>query len=212
MTSLSELRAEYSQSELTKATVNPDPFKQFERWLNEAIKAQLPEPNAMTLATVTAEGSPAARVVLLKGADSGFVFFSNYTSDKGRQLAENPRAALVFLWLALERQVRIEGVVDKIATAESQIYFRTRPRGSRLGAVASHQSRVVENRRILEERFEQLERRFPGDDIPMPEQWGGYRLEPFMLEFWQGRRSRLHDRLRYRRQANGGWLIERLEP
>ena len=212
MTTLSELRAEYSQSELTKVTVNPDPFRQFERWLNEAIKAQLPEPNAMTLATVTAGGGPAARVVLLKDIDSGFVFFTNYTSDKGRQLAENPRAALVFLWLALERQVRVEGVVGKIATAESQAYFRTRPRGSRLGAAASHQSRVVDNRRILEERFEKLERRFPGDDIPMPEQWGGYRLEPFMLEFWQGRRSRLHDRLRYRRQVNGSWLIERLEP
>ena len=212
MSTLSELRAEYTQSELTKATVDPDPLRQFERWLNQAMAAQLPEPNAMTLATVTAGGSPAARVVLLKDIDDGFVFFTNYTSDKGQQLAENPCAALVFLWLALERQVRVEGVVDKIAIADSQAYFRTRPRGSRLGAMASHQSRVVENRQVLEERFEKLERRFPGDDIPMPGQWGGYRLDPVMLEFWQGRRSRLHDRLRYRRQTDGDWLIERLEP
>ncbi len=210
---LAELRIEYSQSELSKASVDPDPLKQFQRWLHEAIEAELPEPNAMTLATVKADGSPAARVVLLKGLEAtGFVFFSNYLSDKGTQLAANPQAALLFLWLELERQVRIEGHVSVIRLEESEAYFRTRPRDSQLGALASRQSRVVENRRILEQRFEELGRRHADAEIPMPAHWGGYRLVPVMLEFWQGRPSRLHDRLRYRLQPDGNWLLERLEP
>ena len=207
---LSELRAEYSRSALNKLAVDADPIRQFQRWLQEAIAAQLPEPNAMTLATIK-EGAPAARVVLLKGVDEGFIFFTNYLSDKGRELAENPCAALVFLWLALERQVRIEGSIAKIASAESQAYFHSRPRGSQIGALASQQSQVVANRQILERRFEDLAQQYP-ETVPMPEHWGGYRLLPHTLEFWQGRQSRLHDRLRYRLQDDGNWLIERLEP
>lgn len=211
--SLAELRIEYSQSELSKTSVDPDPLKQFEHWLHEAIEAELPEPNAMTLATVKADGSPAARAVLLKGLEaSGFVFFTNYLSDKGTQLAANPQAALLFLWLELERQVRIEGHISVISPEESEAYFRTRPRDSQLGALASQQSRVVANRRILEQRFEELDRRYAGVEIPMPAHWGGYRLVPMMLEFWQGRPSRLHDRLRYCLQPDGDWLLERLEP
>ena len=211
--SLAELRIEYSRSELSKASVDSDPLKQFERWLHEAIEAELPEPNAMTLATVKADGSPAARVVLLKGLEaSGFVFFTNYLSDKGTQLAANPQAALLFLWLELERQVRIEGHISVISPEESGAYVRTRPRDSQLGALASQQSRVVANRRILEQRFEELDRRYAGVEIPMPAHWGGYRLVPMMLEFWQGRPSRLHDRLRYCLQPDGDWLLERLEP
>jgi len=210
---LAELRTDYSRSELSKASVDPDPFRQFQRWLHEAIEAELPEPNAMTLATVKADGGPTARVVLLKDLDAtGFVFFTNYLSDKGRQLAANPQAALVFLWLELERQVRIEGGISLVTGEEAEAYFRTRPRNSQLGALASHQSRVVESRRLLEQRFEELGRQYAGRDIPMPVQWGGYRLVPAMLEFWQGRPSRLHDRLRYRLQPDDGWLLERLEP
>ena len=210
---LAELRTEYSRSELGKASVDSDPFRQFQRWLHEAIEAELPEPNAMTLATVKADGGPAARVVLLKDLDAtGFVFFTNYLSDKGRQLAANPQAALVFLWLELERQVRIEGSIGLVTGEEAEAYFHSRPRNSQLGALASQQSRVVDNRRLLEQRFEELGRQYAGRAIPMPAQWGGYRLVPAMLEFWQGRPSRLHDRLRYRLQPDGGWLLERLEP
>jgi pyridoxamine 5'-phosphate oxidase len=210
---LAELRQEYVRGTLNKADIDPDPLNQFQRWLGEAIAAQLPEPNAMTLATADRTGRPYARVVLLKGCDAdGFVFFTNYRSDKGRQLAENPRVALVFLWLELERQVRVEGVAGKIPAAESEAYFRTRPRESRLGALASRQSQVVASRRLLDERFQSLDAQYPDDNIPMPHQWGGYRIRPEMLEFWQGRHGRMHDRLRYRRQAGGGWLLERLEP
>jgi pyridoxamine 5'-phosphate oxidase len=210
---LSELRAEYTRSELSKTSVAPDPFKQFQRWLHEAIEAELPEPNAMILATVKPDGSPTARVMLLKGLDDqGFVFFTNYASDKGRQLAANPQAALIFLWLELERQVRVEGSVGKISPEESEAYFRTRPRSSQLGALVSQQSRVVENRQILDKRFEELSRQYANRAIPLPKHWGGYRLIPTLLEFWQGRQSRLHDRLRYRLQADGHWLLERLEP
>lgn len=210
---LAELRTEYSLSELNKASVDPDPFRQFQRWLHEAIEAELPEPNAMTLATVKTDGTPTARVVLLKDLDAtGFVFFTNYLSDKGRQLAANPQAALVFLWLELERQVRIEGRIGLVTSEEAAAYFRSRPRNSQLGALASQQSRVVENRRLLEQRFEELDRQYADCDIPMPAHWGGYRLLPTLFEFWQGRPSRLHDRLRYRLQPDGGWLLERLEP
>lgn len=211
--SLAELRQEYALGALSKADVDPDPLKQFQRWLQEAINAQLPEPNAMTLATADLAGRPYARVVLLKDCDAdGFVFYTNYLSDKGRQLAENPCAALVFLWLELQRQVRIEGTVSPLPRAESELYFCSRPRESRLGALASRQSQVVTNRRILDERFEQIAAQYPGDDIPMPGHWGGYRVRPELLEFWQGRLGRMHDRLRYRLQPNGDWSLERLEP
>ena len=210
---LAELRREYALGVLSEAEVDPDPIQQFQRWLREALNAQLPEPNAMALATADRTGRPYARVVLLKDCDvDGFVFFTNYRSDKGRQLAENPHAALVFVWLELERQVRIEGTVGKISGAESETYFHTRPRESRLGALASRQSQVVASRAILDERFQQLAVQYPDDNIPMPNQWGGYRVRPEMLEFWQGRHGRMHDRLRYRRQADGSWWLERLEP
>ncbi|MCB1777538.1 MAG: pyridoxamine 5'-phosphate oxidase [Candidatus Competibacteraceae bacterium] len=211
--SLAELRQKYSLGALTKAEVDPNPIRQFQRWLDEAINAQLPEPNALTLATADRTGRPFARVVLLKDCDAdGFVFYTNYRSDKGQQLAENPHAALVFLWLELERQVRIEGVVSKVSPAESEAYFRTRPRESRLGALASRQSQVVANRQVLEARYQQLATQYPDDNIPMPNQWGGYRLKPEMLEFWQGRHGRMHDRLLYRLRKEGDWLLERLEP
>lgn len=211
--SLAELRHEYALGALSEADVDPDPIQQFQRWLREAISAQLPEPNAMTLATADRTGRPYARVVLLKDCDAeGFVFFTNYRSDKGRQLAENPHTALVFLWLELERQVRVEGTVGKIPNAESEAYFHSRPRESRLGALASRQSQVIANRQMLDERYQRLAAQYPDDNIPMPNQWGGYRVRPEMLEFWQGRHGRMHDRLRYRRQTDGSWWLERLEP
>lgn len=211
-TPLSELREEYTHADLDKTGVDPDPLKQFQVWLQDAVEAGLPEPNAMTLATVGLDGMPAARIVLLKGLDSGFVFYTSYESDKAQQLAREPRAALLFLWNELERQVRIEGVTAPIAAEESDAYFTSRPRNSRLGALASHQSQVVANRGVLEARFAELEQQYAGQDVPRPSHWGGYRLVPTLLEFWQGRPSRLHDRLRYRRQDDGSWQIERLEP
>jgi pyridoxamine 5'-phosphate oxidase len=211
--SIAELRQDYALGALNKASVDPNPLRQFKRWLDEAIAAQLPEPNAMVLATVDNEGKPSARAMLLKGLEGdSFVFFTNYLSAKGKQLAANPHAALVFLWKELERQVRVEGSVEKISREESEAYFHTRPLGNRLGALASRQSQVVANRKVVADRFEELGNRFPDGNIPMPEHWGGYRLLPVMLEFWQGRQNRLHDRLRYRLQENSSWLIERLEP
>ena len=213
--SLSALRQEYALGSLNEMEVDPDPIRQFQRWLDEAIKAELPEPNALTLATADRTGRPFARVVLLKDCDAdGLVFYTSYRSDKGQQLAENPHAALVFLWLELERQVRVEGTVSKVSAAESEAYFRTRPRENRLGALASRQSQIVADRRTLDERYQQLAAQYPNeeDNIPMPHQWGGYRVKPEMLEFWQGRHGRMHDRLRYRWQKEGGWRLERLEP
>lgn len=209
---LSELRQEYALGALSRTSVDPDPWRQFQRWLQEAVASQLPEPNAMILATVDAAGQPSARAVLLKDLDDqGFVFFTNYLSPKGEQLAANPQAALVFLWQELQRQVRIEGVVHRVSAEESEAYFHSRPLGARLGAAASRQSQPVADRRTLEDRFRQLSEQYPAGQIPRPAHWGGYRLVPLMLEFWQGRENRLHDRLRYRRQ-DGGWIIERLEP
>lgn len=211
--SLAALRQEYALGALNETDVDPDPIRQFRRWLDEAIKAELPEPNALTLATADRTGRPFARVVLLKDCDAdGFVFYTNYRSDKGQQLAENPHAALVFLWLELERQVRVEGIVSKVSPAESEAYFHTRPRESQLGALASRQSQIVADRQTLDTRYQQLAAQYPDDNIPMPNQWGGYRVKPEMLEFWQGRHGRMHDRLRYRWQKDGGWWLERLEP
>ena len=210
---LSELRRDYALASLARDSIDTDPFRQFEHWFQEALKAEVLEPNAMTLATVDAQGHPSARIVLLKRVDSnGVVFFTNYQSSKGQQLAANPQAALVFFWKELERQVRIEGRVEKISRAESERYFQSRPRGSQIGAAASNQSQVVANRTVLETRFQDLEARYAEQDIPTPAHWGGYRLTPDLLEFWQGRRNRLHDRLRYRLLDSGDWSIERLEP
>jgi len=210
---LADLRREYTRAGLDERDLNPDPVQQFQKWLNEALAAELREPNAMVLATVSPDGQPSTRTVLLKGVETrGFSFFTNYESRKARQLITNPRAAITFLWVELERQVNIEGRVTKLPREESAAYFKLRPRGSRLGAWASHQSEVIAGRGALEARMAELEAKHPGDDIPLPPNWGGYLLTPERIEFWQGRPSRLHDRLCYTQQKAGSWIIERLSP
>ncbi|MDN7995820.1 pyridoxamine 5'-phosphate oxidase [Burkholderia multivorans] len=214
MTTLADLRINYSRASLDEADAASDPFAQFDRWFNEALAAKLPEPNTMTLATVGADGRPSARIVLVKGVDErGFVFFTNYESRKGRDLAAHPYAALLFYWIELERQVRIEGRVEKTSADESDRYFASRPVGSRIGAWASEQSAVIDSRATLEAREKAFSERY-GDDPPRPPHWGGYRVVPDTLEFWQGRPSRLHDRLVYTRDAAAphGWTISRLSP
>ena len=209
---LAAIRKDYALSSLTERDADADPIRQFERWFADALSAQVLEPNAMTLATATRDGSPSARIVLLKGVDAhGFTFFTDYRSRKGAELTENPLAALTFLWKEIERQVRIAGAVSRVSSAESEAYFRSRPPGSRLGAWASHQSAVIASREALEERLRDVTRQFPTDDIPLPPHWGGFRVVPDEVEFWQGRPSRLHDRLRYHREPSG-WRIERLSP
>src|SRR2546423_1958894 len=199
--------------ELNEATVDPNPIEQFARWFADATASGIKLPNAMTLATATADGRPSARVVLLKEfAADGFVFYTNYESQKGLELEANPRAALCFYWPELDRQVRISGSVTRATREESAVYFHTRPVDSRLGAWASRQSAVLASREVLEEKMRQLVREYEGGEVPLPPYWGGYRLAPEVIEFWQNRFSRLHDRLRYTRQADGNWLIERLSP
>lgn len=211
--SLAELRRAYARAALDEGVMDADPLKQFHSWLDEALHAALLEPNAMTLATADRNGRPSARVVLLKGADDrGFVFFTDRRSRKGEELAENPRAALVFWWGELERQVRILGRVERADEVESDAYFASRPEGSRLSAWASHQSQVVEGREALERRWSEAAARYQGGVIPRPPYWGGYRVVPDEYEFWQGRSNRLHDRLHYRITGDGRWILERLSP
>ncbi len=209
---VASLRKEYTRAGLAESDVAPDPVEQFRRWFDAALAAGLYEPNAMTVATATPNGRPSARVVLLKGFDErGFVFYTNYEGRKGRELEENPRAALLFYWGELERQVRVEGAVSRVSKEESDAYYASRPRGSRLGAWASEQSRVVEGREVLEGRIGDLEAEYEGREVPRPPFWGGYRVGPEVVEFWQGRENRLHDRIVYRRQG-AGWEIRRLQP
>jgi pyridoxamine 5'-phosphate oxidase len=206
-------RKDYARFTLREEDVDPDPIRQFAHWFDEVTRSTLPEPHAMTLATCTHDGRPSARIVLLRGVDErGFAFFTNYESRKARELDKNPWAALVFFWHDLERQVRVEGRVERVSADESDVYFHGRPASSRIGAWASPQSQVIPTREALEERFGDLENRFADGAIPRPSNWGGYRLIPDSVEFWQGRPSRLHDRLRYTRGQQDGWLIERLAP
>jgi len=210
---LADLRRNYTLAGLRRADLEPEPLAQFHKWFSEALAANLVEPNAMTLASTDSNGLPAARIVLLKIADErGFVFFTNYESQKGRELAANPNVALLFYWAELERQVRISGTSTKVSREESARYFASRPRGSRLGAWASTQSEVVADRATLEERLRQVDAKYPGKDVPLPPHWGGYCVAPTHVEFWQGRPNRLHDRLRYHRTPDGAWEIERLSP
>jgi pyridoxamine 5'-phosphate oxidase len=211
--SIAHLRRDYARARLDEQHVDPDPIAQFGKWFGEARNAKLLEPNAMTLATATPEGVPSARLVLLKGFDArGFTFFTDYRSQKGRELEANPYAALAFFWGELERQVRITGTVTKLSREESEEYYRTRPRGSRLGAWTSHQSAVLSSREALEQRLQEVSAKFPGEDVPLPPHWGGYLVRPESVEFWQGRPDRLHDRIRYTRRSGEGWAIERLSP
>ncbi len=209
---LRALRQEYAAASLYERTAPSNPFVLFETWFDQAILAELPEPNAMTLASVDLQGRPHARVVLLKELDEkGFVFYTNYNSDKGQQLARNPQAALVFMWLELHRQVRIEGLAEKVLDAESDAYFASRPRSSQLGAIASPQSSVIPSRDMLEKSYEAAEAKWAGQPVQRPNHWGGYRLIPERIEFWQGRQNRLHDRLLYV-AGESGWHISRLAP
>lgn len=211
--SISELRRDYARESLDERDVDPNPIVQFERWFHQARTAELLEPNAMALATADAKGVPSVRMVLLKGADAdGFVFFTNYESHKGKELAANPRASLCFWWDALQRQVRVSGSVTQVSPAESQEYFQSRPHGSQVGAWASRQSSVLASREQLELEMARLSEQYPeGSAVPLPPTWGGYRLSPDSIEFWQGRQSRLHDRIAYER-TNGSWTILRLSP
>jgi pyridoxamine 5'-phosphate oxidase len=210
---LADKRKEYSMAGLAEKDLARDPFRQFEKWFQEAEAAKIPEPNAMILSTADGDARPSSRTVLLKGLDGrGFVFYTNYESRKGRALERNPLASLVFPWIALERQVIVEGPVARVAKEESDTYFHSRPRMSQLAVWAAQQSSIVSGRTVLEAGFKELESRYAGREVPRPPTWGGFRLSPETIEFWQGRRNRLHDRLRYRRGPDGGWVVERLAP
>lgn len=211
-TPIAEIRKDYKLASFDETDAAANPINQFTNWWNDATKSNIDEVNAMTLATVTPKNTPSARIVLLKDYDEkGFVFFSNYLSDKGKELSNNPTAALVFFWKELERQVRIEGVVEKVSEQESDEYFNSRPASSRIGAWASHQSAIIEYRQVIEQNVEKYTEAFGGDNIPRPDHWGGYRVMPTLIEFWQGRSSRLHDRIQYRK-VEQAWIKERLAP
>lgn len=209
---INTLRHDFSKQTLDESQVDKSPFLQFEKWFKEAVDAHVNEPNAMTVATASKSGKPAARILLLRNFnENGFVFYTNYDSRKGEEIDANPHCALLFFWPELERQVRIEGKLIKQTAAESDLYFNTRPRTSKLGAWTSPQSKVVKNRKELDELYEQMSQRFPSEDVPRPPRWGGYVLQPDSIEFWQGRPSRMHDRILYT-LVNGNWKIERLAP
>jgi pyridoxamine 5'-phosphate oxidase len=213
MNSIADIRKNYSRQSFSENDALPDPIGQFDRWWQEAVDAKVDEVNAMTLATASADAVPSARIVLLKGyAPDGFRFFTNYNSFKGQQLAENPKACLVFFWKELERQVRITGLVSQVSAQESDVYFYSRPEGSQVGAIVSPQSQVIENRGWLETQYEKMEQQLKGEGIQRPGYWGGYIVKPVIIEFWQGRPSRLHDRLQYTLLETGDWKIERLAP
>lgn len=210
--SIADLRSEYTRASLSEEQVAGEPIAQFAKWFDEALRSEVPEPNAMSVSTVADDGRPSSRILLLKDFDTrGFTWYTNYESRKGEQLRHNPRAALLFFWQPLERQVRIEGTVERVSPEEADAYFNIRPLNSRLGALASAQSRPIGSREALEERFRQIEQQY-GDTPQRPQHWGGYRLRPEYLEFWQGRPSRLHDRIAYSLQGDGSWRRERLQP
>ena len=213
MHSIADIRKDYKLRSLDETDVVADPIKQFEKWWNEATHSNIEEVNAMTLATSTSAGRPSARIVLLKGFDEkGFVFFTNYNSHKAAEIAENAQVALVFFWKELERQVRIEGTVVKVSDTDSDTYFNSRPEGSKIGAWASPQSKIIVSREVIETNVEEIQKNFGGKEIERPDFWGGYVVKPLLIEFWQGRSSRLHDRLQYTRSENNTWKIERLAP
>lgn len=213
MKNLANMREDYRLKSLDLNDVSKNPFTQFDTWFKEAVSSKIHEPNAMTLATASKDGFPSARVVLLKGIEKdGFVFYTNYESRKAMEMLENPNVALVFCWFELQRQVRIEGVVSKITKKQSAAYFKSRPPGSQIGAWASPQSRVIENREVLEAYVKDIEKKFEShDELPLPRFWGGFKVKPTKVEFWQGRTSRLHDRIQYRKEKRS-WIIERLAP
>ncbi|MEI6585825.1 MAG: pyridoxamine 5'-phosphate oxidase [Sediminibacterium sp.] len=212
-TPIADIRSDYRMKSLLEADVAANPFEQFTRWFDEALNAEIEEVNAMTLATASLQGIPSARIVLLKGYDqNGFVFFTNYNSQKGKDIAENPYASLVFFWKELERQVRIDGRIEKIHASESDAYFQSRPASSRIGAWSSPQSTVITDRSIIENNYVHFEKEFGENYIPRPNHWGGYVVKPTAIEFWQGRSSRMHDRMHYKLNANHSWTLERLAP
>ena len=210
---IAQLRREYSHKSLSESEILQDPIQQFEQWWKQVLATEVIEPNAMTLATASSDGFPSARVVLLKGFDkTGFSFYTNYNSYKAKQLEENPKACLVFFWKELERQVRVIGLVEKLDTLDNDEYFNSRPEGSRIGAWTSPQSEVIKSRDWLDDRYQQLVKEMGGKEIKRPSHWGGYIVKPVIIEFWQGRPSRLHDRIQYTLQENGNWKVERLAP
>jgi pyridoxamine 5'-phosphate oxidase len=210
---IQNIRSEYHSASLSENDANADPIKQFDKWFNEAVKAQQHEPTVMTLATATHDGRPSARIVLMKGFDNnGFVFYTNYLSRKGKEIAKNPLGSLLFFWGSLERQVRIEGTIEKVSKETSEQYFHSRPKGSQVGAVVSPQSQEISNRDGLEEKWKEAEAQFENKDVPKPSYWGGYILKPRLIEFWQGRPNRLHDRILYKKIDNKNWKKVRLAP